>query len=117
MPDPYKTLWWNMHQKTTDKFNTGNSQRFPLTFVIVIFYRKSNGFLIHADDTVITDCNPVGIFSKIINHRLCSVESFLAIRAPFLIITGINEFFESIMVTILLCTSVKFQLVCSPELF
>ena len=100
-----------MHQKTPYEFNTGNGQLFPLSFVSVIFYKEGDGFIIHADNSVITDGNPMGILSKIINHRLRTVKSFLAIRNPFCIITGINQFFKCIMVTIFFSSPMKFKLV------
>ena len=37
------------------------------------------------------DGNPMGILSKVINHRLRTVKSFLTIRNPFRIITGIKQ--------------------------
>ena len=94
MPNPDKAFWWHMHQKPSYEFDTGKNQLFPLSFVPVIFYRKSDGFIIHADNAVIADGNPMGIFSKVINHRLCTVKSFLTIRNPFCTITGIKQFFE-----------------------
>ena len=83
MPNPDKAFWWHMHQKPSYEFDTGKNQLFPLSFVPVIFYRKSDGFIIHADNAVIADGNPMGIFSKVINHRLCTVKSFLTIRKLF----------------------------------
>lgn len=53
MPDPDKTFWWYMYQKTPYEFNTGKGQFFPLSFVLVIFYRKCDSFIVHADDAVI----------------------------------------------------------------
>lgn len=117
MPNPDKTFWWHMHQKTSYEFNTGKSQFFPLSFVPVIFYRKSYGFIIHADDAVIADSNPMGILSKVINHRLCAVKSFLTIRDPFRIITGIKQFFERIMVTVFFSSSMKLKLIRIPKIF
>ncbi|CUX52082.1 hypothetical protein BN3589_00001 [Clostridium sp. C105KSO14] len=117
MPNPDKTFGWYMHQKTPYKFNTGKCQFFPLSFIPVILDRKSNIFIVHTDDTVIADGNPMGIFSKVINHRLCTVKSFLAARNPFCIITGIHQLFESIMITIFFCTSMELKLICIPEIF
>lgn len=100
MPNPDKTFWRYMHQKPSYKFNAGKGKFFPLSFVPVIFYRKSNVSIVHADDAVIADGNPMGILSKVVNHRLCAVKRFLTIRNPFRIITEINQFFERIMVTV-----------------
>ena len=94
MPNSYKTLWGDMHQKTSYEFDTGKGQFFPLPFVPVIFHRKSDGFIIHTDDAMIANSNPMGVFSKIINHRLCTVKGFLTIRDPLRRVTGIKQFFE-----------------------
>lgn len=88
-----------MHQKTSYEFNTGKGQFFPLSLVPVIFHRKSDGFIIHTDDAVIADGDSMGILSKVINHRLCTVKGFLTIRDPFCRVTGIKQFLESIVVT------------------
>ena len=41
MPNSDKTFWRYVHQKPSYKFNTGKGQFFPLSFVPVIFYRKT----------------------------------------------------------------------------
>ena len=69
------------------------------------------------DDAVIADSDPMGIFSEIINHRLCTVKSFLTVRNPFCVITGIYKFFECIMITVFFCCSMKLKLICIPEIF
>ena len=117
MPNPDKTFWRYMHQKPSYKFNAGKGKFFPLSFVPVIFYRKSNVSIVHADDAVIADGNPMGILSKVVNHRLCAVKRFLTIRNPFRIITEINQFFERIMVTVFFGSSMKLKLISIPEIF
>lgn len=117
MPNPDKTFWRYMHQKPSYKFNAGKGKFFPLSFVPVIFYRKSNVSIVHADDAVIADGNPMGILSKVINHRLCTVKSFLTVRNPFCVITGIYKFFELIMITVFFCCSMKLKLICILEIF
>ena len=112
MPDPDKTSGWHMYQKTPYKFNTRKCQFFPLSFLSVIPDRKSNIFIVHMDDAVIADSDPMGIFSEIINHRLCTVKSFLTVRNPFCIITGIYKLFECIMITVFFCCSMKLKLIC-----
>ena len=106
-----------MHQKTPYKFNAGNGQFLPLSFFPVILNRKSNIFIIHMDDAVIADSDPMGILSKVINHRLCTVKSFLTVRNPFCVVTGIYKFFEFIMITVFFCCSMKLKLICIPEIF
>ena len=116
MPNPYKTLWRHMHQKMPYKFNAGKSPFFPLSFIPVVFYRKSNVFIVHADDAVIADGNPMGILSKIINHRVSPIKSLLTIRNPFRTITGIKQFFERIMVTVFFGSPMKLKLIRIPEI-
>ena len=117
MPDPDKASGGHMHQKTPYKFNAGNGQFLPLSFFPVILNRKSNIFIIHMDDAVIADSDPMGILSKVINHRLCTVKSFLTVRNPFCVITGIYKFFEFIMITVFFCCSMKLKLICILEIF
>ena len=69
-----------MHQKPSYKFNTGKGQFFPLSFVPVIFYRKSDGFIVYAYDAVIADGNPMGLTSKN-EWKDNGTEFFLPIRA------------------------------------
>src|SRR5699024_3344714 len=117
MRNSYKTLWGDMHQKTSYEFDTGKGQFFPLPFIPVIFHRKSDGFIIHTDDAMIANSNPMGVFSKIINHRLCTVKGFLTIRDPLRRVTGIKQFFECIMVTVFFGCSMKLKLVGLPKVF
>ena len=56
---------------------------------------------------MITDCYPVGIFSKIIDNRLCTIESFFTVSDPVLFITLIKKFFKTIAVLIFLCCTMK----------
>ena len=71
-----------MHKKPANKFNTGNGKFLPVAFFSVVFDIVSNGIFIHADDTVVADGNPVGVFSKVVNNGLCTVEGFFAMRNP-----------------------------------
>src|SRR5699024_10508711 len=87
MPNSYKTLWGDMHQKTSYEFDTGKGQFFPLPFVPVI------------------------------NHRLCTVKGFLTIRDPLRRVTGIKQFFECIMVTVFFGCSMKRKPVGLPKVF
>ena len=78
-----------MHKKSADKFNAGNGKFFPLTFSPVIFYIEGDSIFIHADNTVVANDNPVGVFSKVVNNGLCSVEGFLAVGNPVLFIAKV----------------------------
>ena len=102
MPDPDKSLWRDMHQKTSDEFDTGKGKFFPLPFVPVIFHGKCDGFFVHTDDPVVTDRNPMGILSEIFNDRLGTMKCLFAIRNPLCTITGIQQFLEGIVITELL---------------
>ena len=78
-----------MHKKSADKFNAGNGKFFPLTFFPVIFYIVGDSIFIHADNTVVADGNPVGVFPKVVNNGLCSVEGLLAVGNPILFIAKV----------------------------
>lgn len=78
-----------MHKKPANKFNTGNGKFLPVAFFSVVFDIVSNGIFIHADDTMVADGNPVGVFSKVVNNGLCTVEGFFAMRNPVFVITKV----------------------------
>jgi len=78
-----------MHKKPANKFTTGNGKFLPAAFFSVVFDIVSNGIFIHADDTVVADGNPVGVFSKVVNNGLCTVEGFFAMRNPVFVITKV----------------------------
>lgn len=117
MSDSDKALGWHMHKEPTDKLNAGNGKFFPLTFFPVIFYIVSNCILIHTDNTVVTDGNPVGVFPKVVNNGLSTIKGFLAVWNPVLFITNVQEFLEGVMVTILFAASMKLKLFLFPEGF
>ena len=79
-----------MHKKSADKFNAGNGKFFPLTFFPVIFYIVGDSIFIHADNTVVANDNPMGVFSKVVNNGLCSVEGLLAVGNPVLVIANVH---------------------------
>ena len=87
MPDSDKAFWRHMHKKTADKFNARNGMFLPPAFFTVILYIEGNSILIHADDTVVTDSNPVSVFPEVVDNRLCSIKGFLAVGNPVLVIT------------------------------
>ena len=89
MSDSDKALGWHMHKEPTDKLNAGNGKFFPLTFFPVIFYIVSNCILIHTDNTVVTDGNPVGVFPKVVNNGLSTIKGFLAVGNPVFAITKV----------------------------
>lgn len=89
-----------MHQESANKLNAGDGMFFPPAFFPVIFHIVGSGILIHTDNTMVTDGNPVGILSKVVNNGLCTVKGFLAVRNPVLVITKVQKFLESIMIDI-----------------
>ena len=90
MSDSDKAFWWYMHKESTDEFNARNGKFFPITFLAIVFHIVSNRIFIHADDTVIADGNPMCIFSKIVNYRLCTIKGFFTMRNPFFVVTGVE---------------------------
>jgi hypothetical protein len=87
MPDSDKTLRRHMHQEPTNEFNAGDGMFFPPAFIPVIFHIVGNGIVIHAHDTMVTNGNSVGIFSKVVNNGLGAVKGFLAVGNPVFFIT------------------------------
>ena len=106
-----------MHKKAADKFDTGNGIFLPPAFFPIVFHIVGNGILVHADNTMIADGNPVGVFSKVVNNGLCTVEGFLAVGNPVFVIANVQEFLERIMVTVLFTVSMKLKLFLFPEGF
>ena len=117
MPDPDKSFWGDMHQKTPDEFDTGKGKFFPLPFVPVIFHGKCDGFFVHTDDPVVTDRNPMSILSEIFNDRLGTMKCLFAIRNPLCTITCSQQFLEGIVITELFRGTVKNQLILFPQGF
>lgn len=89
MADPHITFRMHMHQETPYEFDAGYCFLFPLPFISVIFYGKGDRVFVHTDNAVVTDGNPVGIFSKIADHWLPAIKGFFAVKNPFGIVTGI----------------------------
>ena len=78
-----------MHKKPANKYTTGNGKFLPVAFFSVVFDIVSNGIFIHADDTMVADGNPVGVFSKVVNNGLCTIKGFLTVGNPILFIASI----------------------------
>lgn len=79
-----------MHQKPADEFFSGKCKVFPLTMVFVVLNRKCNRRVSHAFNTVVADGNPMGVLAEILNHGLCAIKWFLAVRNPFFTVTRIQ---------------------------
>jgi hypothetical protein len=88
-----------------------------LPLALVIFYRKSDVSIAHADNAVITDGNPMWVLPKIINYRLCAIKNLLTMRNPFRILPGTNPFFGRRMVTVFFSSTMKPKLIRIPETF
>jgi hypothetical protein len=59
----------------------------------------------------------VGILPEIFDNGLCSVERFLAVRDPFFTVTGVQQFFECIVVFKALRAAVEFKFSVFPKVF
>lgn len=117
MPDPNKTFWRYMHQKSPDELHTGQCEFLPFTVIAVIFHGKGDILFIHTDDPVVAYGNPVCIFAKIVNDRPCTMEGLFAVWYPFGRITLVNQFLERIMIPVLFSRTMEFKLSSLPELF
>ena len=100
-----------MHKESTDEFNSGNGEFFPLTFFTIIFHIVCNSIFVHTDDAVITDSDSMCVLTKIVNNRLGTVEGFLAVRNPVFFLAGVKKFFESIVVAVFFAAPMKFELI------
>ena len=89
MSDSDKTPGRHMHKKPAYKLNAGDGKLFPLALFTVVFHVESNCILIYADNTVVTDGNPVGVFPKVVNNGLGTIKGFLAVGNPVFAITKV----------------------------
>ena len=89
MTNAHKALWRDMHQKAPDKLFTGKGDFFPLSLIFIILDSECNGCFCHALDAIVTDGNPMCIFTKIPDHRFCPLKWLLAVRNPFLVVAEI----------------------------
>ena len=90
MPYPYKTFWWDMHQKSSDEFFPGYSKLLPLTLILVILDSICYMSLRQTFDAVVTDGDPVCILAKIFYYGLRAAKWFFTVRHPFLVIADIQ---------------------------
>ena len=109
MTDPDEPFGRDMHQEPADEFFTGDGDFFPLSLVFVVFGSKGNSAVRHAFNTVVADRDPVGILPKIFDNGLRAIERFLAVRDPLFFITGVQQFFERIVVFETLRAAVEFK--------
>lgn len=109
MSDSNKSFRRYMHKESTDEFNSGNGEFFPLTFFTIIFHIVCNSIFVHTDDAVITDSDSMCVLTKIVNNRLGTVEGFLAVRDPVFFIAGVKKLFEGIVVAIFYTATMKLK--------
>ena len=95
--DLLKTTRKHMHHKTTDKFNTGNSDH-CLFIGFIISGMERNFVLSNRDDPGIGDGDAVCIASKIFNGISVAIEGFFDLSIP---VNGIKRIFECIPVVII----------------
>ena len=111
MSDSDKTLWWNVHKKSSYKLYAGDGKLFPFTLFTIVFDIVSNGIFIHANNTMVADSDTVRVLAKVINDRLSTIEGFLAMRNPVFFVAGIKKLFEGVTVTIFFTTAMKFKFI------
>ena len=58
---------------------------------------------------MVADSDAVGVLTKVINDRLCSVEGFLTVRNPVFFIASVEKIFKVITVAVLFATAMKFK--------
>ena len=117
MTDPYDPFWRDMHQEPADEFFAGNCDLFPLSLVFVIFSSKGNCAVRHTFNTVVADCDPMGILPEIFDNGLRAIKRFLAVRNPFFAVTGVQQFFGRIVVFKELRAAVEFKFSIFPKVF
>ena len=64
---------------------------------------------------MVADCDPVGVFPKVGDDRLCPVECLFAMGAPFLFVTGIHQLMECVMVPVFFGCPAKHKAAVLPE--
>ena len=111
MSDSDKTLWWNVHKKSSYKLYAGDGKLFPFTLFTIVFDIVSNGIFIHANNTMVADSDTVGVLTKVINDRLSTIEALLPMRNPVFFVAGIKKLFEGVTVTIFFTTAMKFKFI------
>ena len=117
MTDSDEPFGRDMHQEPADEFFTGDGDFFPLSLVFVVFGSKGNRAVRHAFNTVVADCDPVCILPEIFDNGLRAIKRFLAVRDPFFAVTGVQQFFERIVVFKALRAAVEFKFSVFPKVF
>ena len=64
---------------------------------------------------MVADCDPVGVFPKVGDDRLCPVECLFAMGDPFLFVTGIHQLMECVMVPVFFGCPAKHKAAVLPE--
>ena len=114
MPDPHKAFWGYVHQETPDELLTRNGNLFPLPMILIIFSSKGYGTAGHTFNPIVADSDAMGVFPKIPDHGFSPIERFFTVRDPFFAVAGVYKLFESIMVMILFCSTMKLKLAFFP---
>ncbi len=83
MPDAHKFSWRDMHQESSDEFDSGKCKLFPFTFIAVVFDGENDFPVFNPLDSVIADSNAVSILAEVIDNGLSAVECSFAVRLPF----------------------------------
>ena len=83
----------NMQQKTPDEFFRSDGHRFHFVSVSIIPPAEGDFSFLHAQDSVVGNCHPVGITSKICNDFLRGSKWRFTVYHPLLRVAGIQQGF------------------------
>ena len=75
-----------MQKETPDKFDGGNSHELNLIGIAVIAPAKGNKAILHTNNAVIGNGDPMGITAKVVNDLGRATKRGFAIRNPICIV-------------------------------
>ena len=82
MTDFHKSFRQNMHRKTADKLLVAQNHLLFDAFLAVIFVRKSDRLRINFSDSLVADCDFVGITTQIFHHRFWASKRLFSENYP-----------------------------------
>ena len=81
MPDAHQSLGQYMHQEPADKFSTMKIYGAG-PVVSIVFVAEVHLIIFYADNSLITDCNPVRVAGQIFNDALAAFQTVLTVNHP-----------------------------------
>lgn len=91
MAYPGEAVGKHMQQESPDEFLIGDRRLLQFGFILVILPQKTGHPLLNREDSVVADYQTVGVPSQILEHPLCTVERFLGVCDPVLLVAGIDQ--------------------------